>query len=354
MNNANIIFTCMIFFSHLSVAQNINWQKDPTGQTQYLIPATWEAKVNIENGVFTWLAEEKPGVAGSCVLTVVATEDDGSGLKEGLQYVLGQFLEQMSISHSHKTNNEYHLQASGLIKGIKAKIAAMAIRDQKYLYFAVFGAPARRYVELGGADFFYKAFQRENVYKSDSVFSSSTEPSALDFAEMERPARRQQLLQSGKTVKSADLIGVWQQATAMYTGNDFQAAISGQIKHGRRGYAHQWEFSAIGKYRLTYFYDSFSNGCPYTCKVIEQGRWQLSGGANQLRLSSRSYSAEYNVCSQISQEQKSVLPDLTFKVGTDITGRQLAVTGKPFEFSISQEYDAAGNAYFEEGFIKAK
>lgn len=330
-------------------------QADYTGTTAYLVPQGWTVTTDQQQGVYSWQAQARPNDTGSPGLMVIAMADPGNDLREMAQYLLQQAVTGLQVQNEVRPNGtEVHFQATGTVQGLPAQIVAMAMRDQTNFYLAAFAAQPRDFQSLGGDQLLYQSLQRTNPFRGGAQapgMSPATGSGATGAQlNMQDVAVQEALLRQGNQLSPAQLQGRWVQVVSMSTGDDYQSITSGAIRRGERGYGHMLELRANGQYQLTYLYNSFSGGCEYQANVVENGRYQISG--QQLTLQRTAYQGQFNVCGQQSPQNEQNPPGRTFRIGTDASGQHLVLQGQPFEYTISQDTDAYGNALFQEGFYR--
>lgn len=328
---------------YFTAAQSLEWIVDYTGKTSYYAPQGWTISTQMEGDVAVWQAQESPGQKNSPGLLILAMNDPGLELEQITTSILQEVAQSLRIQNRIEQPNAVHLMLDASIEGIPASLATATLRNQGWVYLAMFAAPPGRFETLGGADVLYHSIQQANPYTLSDA-KTRTHSGPLNMQDVQLQA---QLLNQSSSLSEADLSGSWLQSFSMITGAEY-LTNENTVRAEERGYAHLLEFKADRTYRITYHYQSYSAGCPYEAEVVETGAYTVD--KNRLVLSNRSYQAHYNICGKSSEENGQHLASRTFMIGGN--DHALVLRGEPFEYSISTETDSNGTAYIQEGFLR--
>ncbi|MEL6969283.1 MAG: hypothetical protein AAFO02_03860 [Bacteroidota bacterium] len=341
MKPYSILSSVLLCLPLLLSGQTLRWTTDYTGTTTYQVPTGWIITIQQEGEVSTWQAQESPGEKGTPGLLVIAMADPGLELELLTTTLLQEVTQEIQIKNRIASYNQSHLTLGATINGIQAEVATMAMRDQQWVYVAMFASPSDRFYELGGASVLYRALQQQSPYLANERNGSELS----NGSNMQDITTQNQILQQGVTHPSHELIGSWLQSFSILSGDDYLTSENA-IRTEERGYAHLLDLREDNTYTLTYRYQSYSGGCPYEAEVVETGGYKLYD--NTLKLQRDSYEANYNVCGDQSVERNNQLAPASYQIGS--TGQELVLRGAPFEYSISVHNDASGQAYIQEGF----
>lgn len=332
---------------------------DPTGKTQYKIPLGWEVQTQQENNVYVWTAAENPGLAESPSLMVIAMPDfEGSRptlgldiLKSDVRYL--QVLEQKVLSQ-----DEGHFKVGGTVKNIPARLAVSFIRDPENarIFIAVFAGPTAKYQELGAENLLYQALQRANPFlEAQQVVSDNKDKHQYSGSEpvnMQDENVQNQIIQASIPIEKNLLEGKWLQVMAYQGGDAYQSVTDGTLRIGERGYGHILEFLPNDRYRLTYAYKSFYQGCDNQAQIVEVGAFSLRG--RYLVLQPERYEGQFVTCGQTTPQTVENPPTREFFLSLGVSKQHLVVQGAPLEYTIATETDAQGRPFFKEGFTRTE
>ncbi len=326
---------------------------DYTGTTQNLVPEGWLIEANQNGEVYTWIAKESDQPVAPSIIMLIFRDMEGIPW-DLLQAVLEGTVSEIKVEDQREVNeNEAHYLLEGVIGNLQAKIAALVVRDPgQYLFINFFAAVPDQYRKWGEEQLLYDCLQQNNVFKERKASYSNTESSAelSEYAylpdgsfNMQSPELQRHILANSKNISYENMIGQWMQVMSYNTGFDYQNVVSGQVHFGSRGYAHIFTFKEDGTYSLSYTYKNSSSICgENTAQMTENGKYKIDH--NQLILFERLYSGEYFVCYQKSTENNKKGTDLYFKVAMHSDGNHIVITGQPFEYSISTDFDEQGKS----------
>lgn len=303
---------------------------DPSGHTQYRCPAGWTAQVQQQQQLFLWTAEARPGDPESPGLLVAAMPATSVAPTPALlQDFLQQLVGTVEVLRTEQAGADQLQWFRASIEGQQAKVAGYYTYDPSsgYVFCSYFSALPADFGRLGGMRLLCASLSRDCAAYAEKTGDTLAQDS---------PA--------------AALTGNWMQVVSYQTGEVYEEPVSGKISYGSYGYGHLLELRQNGSYRLTYSYDNFTQGCENKAAFTEEGRFEQQG--QWLELQPTAYDGAYVVCGQRTAKQKQQPPVRRFQLQLSADGQTLRLHGQPFEYTISLEYDAANQPYFEETFQK--
>ena len=166
------LFSCIFLFltlPYFTAAQSLEWIVDYTGNTSYYAPQGWTISTKMEGDVAVWQAQESPGQKNSPGLLILAMNDPGLELEQITTSILQEVAQSLRIQNRIEQPNAVHLLLDASIEGVSASLATATLRNQGWVYLAMFAAPPGRFEVLGGADALYRSIQQSNPYPSSNM-----------------------------------------------------------------------------------------------------------------------------------------------------------------------------------------
>jgi hypothetical protein len=328
-------------------AQQPNMVKDPIGKTQYLVPENWKVEAHQEGNQYYWVAKESD-LPGAPTLLAIIIPDERGELNKQLMAIVQETVMDLQVQQAQIPNaNEYHILFTGTINEIPAHGTAFIVKDPgKFLFVNIIAGRPSRYDKIRGDFILYDAMQRPNPFDYAALFNKRVylydfeDDKIGDDYNMQSIALQKYIIEKSKPITPAQLQGRWMQVMGYSTGTAYQHIISGNIQYGERGYGHILDLKPNGTYILSYLYNMAVGNCSNTAQFTETGMYQLTN--NKLILSNRRFKGNYSICGGRKEEENNSVPTLQFDIGIFQDEKHIAIFGRPFDYSVSTDFDETG------------